>query len=133
MTSHAVVTTTGNPSPGRSRDCPNSNRKVGRGVPEILACKVVDLNDGESMRVEHDPDDIAIFRVEGQFYATADLCTHEDWSLGEESDLDGHEVECCLHQARFDVRTGAATCYPATIALKTFSVRVVDDEVWVDV
>ena len=102
-------------------------------MPEILACKVVDLNDGESMRVEHDPDDIAIFRVEGEFYATADLCTHEDWSLGEESDLDGHEVECCLHQARFDVRTGAATCYPATIALKTFPVRVVDDEVWVDV
>jgi nitrite reductase/ring-hydroxylating ferredoxin subunit len=44
-------------------------------VPEILVCKVDDLNDGESMRVELDPDDIAIFRVDGQFYATADLCT----------------------------------------------------------
>ena len=104
----------------------------GKRVPEIGVCKVDDLNDGESMRVEHDPDDIAIFRVDGRFYATADLCTHEDWSLGEESELDGHEVECCLHQGRFDVRTGAATCYPATVALKIFSVRVVDDEVWVD-
>jgi nitrite reductase/ring-hydroxylating ferredoxin subunit len=58
---------------------------------------------------------------------------NEDWSLGEESELVGHEVECCLHQARFDVRTGAATGNPATAALKTFAVRVVDDEVWVDV
>jgi nitrite reductase/ring-hydroxylating ferredoxin subunit len=67
-----------------------TNRNGEKAVPEILVCKVDDLNDGESLRVELDPDDIAIFRVDGQFYATADLCTHEDWSLGEESELVGH-------------------------------------------
>jgi nitrite reductase/ring-hydroxylating ferredoxin subunit len=112
---------------------PNTKQKRREAVPEILVCKVDDLNDGESMRIDLDQDDIAIFRVDGQFYATADLCTHEDWSLGDESELVGHEIECCLHQGRFDVRTGSATGYPATVALKTFSVRVVDDEVWVDV
>jgi len=101
-------------------------------VPEILVCKVDDLNDGESMRVELDPDDIAIFRVEGQFYATGDLCTHEDWSLGEESELDGHEVECCLHQGRFDVPDRRGDLLPGDRCTQDLSVRVVDDEVWVD-
>lgn len=101
-------------------------------MPEILACKTDDLSDGQSLTVEYDPENIAIFRVDGEFFATADNCTHEDWSLGEDGDLDGHEIECCLHQARFDVRTGAVTQFPATTPLKTFPVRVADGEVWVE-
>lgn len=102
-------------------------------MPEILACKVGDIGDGESLVVDNDPEDIAVYRVDGQFYATADLCTHEDWSLGEDGDLDGYEIECCLHLARFDVRTGEVTQAPAITPLKTFPVRVADGAVWVDV
>ena len=101
-------------------------------MPEILACKVDQLSDGESLKVAGDPD-IAVHRVEGQFYATSDLCTHEDWSLGEDGDLEGHDIVCCLHQASFDVRTGEVTAFPATEPLTTFPVRVSGDEVWVDV
>jgi len=102
-------------------------------VAEILACKVDELSDGQSLKVEHQPSDIAIHRVDGEFYATDDLCTHEDWSLGEDGDLEDHKIICCLHQASFDVRTGEVVDFPATEPLKTYPVRIADGEVWVDV
>ncbi len=99
-------------------------------MPELLACKVEDLADGESLTVAGQPA-IAVHRVDGEFFATDDMCTHEDWSLGEDGMLDGHQLECCLHQGRFDVRTGEATQFPATDPLRTYEVRVDDGEVWV--
>lgn len=101
-------------------------------MPEILACKVDQLSDGDSLKIGGDPP-IAVYRVDGEFFATSDSCTHEEWSLGEDGDLDGHQIICCLHQAAFDVRTGEVTAPPATEPLKTFRVRITDDEVWVDV
>lgn len=101
-------------------------------MPEILACKVDQLSDGDSLKIEGDPP-VAVYRVDGEFFATSDSCTHEEWSLGEDGDLDGHQIICCLHQAAFDVRTGEVTAPPATEPLKTFPVRITDDEVWVDV
>lgn len=101
-------------------------------MARILACKVDDLADGQALTVAGPPA-IALFRVDGGFYATDDLCTHEDWSLGEDGELDGFEVECCLHTARFDVRTGAATQFPATEPLRTYPVHVEDGAVWVEV
>ncbi len=102
-------------------------------MAEILACKVDQLSDGETLKVEFEPDDIAVYRVDGEYYATADLCTHEDWSLGEDGDLEGHKIICCLHQASFDVRTGEVIDFPATEPLRTYPVRVTDGEVWVSV
>jgi len=96
-----------------------------------FACKVDDIGRGESMTI-HGETPIALFRNEdGEFYATADTCTHEEWSLGDESDLDGNEVVCPLHMARFDIRTGEALCFPATVALDTFEVQVDDGDVYV--
>ncbi|KAA0109965.1 non-heme iron oxygenase ferredoxin subunit [Mycolicibacterium sp. P9-22] len=100
-------------------------------MPEKMACKVDDLADGESKTVDVEPA-IAIHRVDGEFFATDDTCTHEDWSLGDDGLLDGHQLECCLHQGRFDVRTGEATQFPATDPLCTYPVRVSDGEVWVE-
>jgi len=75
---------------------------------------------------------IALFRTEdGQFFATADTCTHEQWSLGEDGDLEGEEIVCPLHMARFDLRTGRALCLPATAALQTFAVEIEGDKVYV--
>lgn len=75
---------------------------------------------------------IALFRNDkGDYFATADTCTHEEWSLGADSDLEGNEVVCPLHMARFDIRSGEALCFPATIALQTFGVVVDDGKVYV--
>lgn len=96
-----------------------------------FACAVDELDKGESMTLQGDVP-IALFRNdEGEFYAIADTCTHEDWSLGEDSDLEGNEVVCPLHMARFDIRDGQPLCFPATVALKTFVVEVEDGNVYV--
>lgn len=99
-------------------------------MKRTFACKADDLPDGESRRVDADPP-VAVFRVGDQFYATADSCTHEEWSLGEEGELEGYEVTCSLHLARFDIRTGRALCLPATRALRTYAVVVEDGDVYV--
>ncbi|GAC49352.1 non-heme iron oxygenase ferredoxin subunit [Gordonia aichiensis] len=100
-------------------------------VERRFACMVDDLDRGESMTVPGDIN-VALFRTEsGEFFATADTCTHEEWSLGSDSDLEGEEVVCPLHMARFSVRDGRALCFPATTALTTFGVEIEDDRVYI--
>lgn len=94
----------------------------------VRACGVGDLPDGGSLRLDSDPP-IAIFRSGDEFFATADSCTHEEWSLGEEGEVDGFEVTCTLHMATFDVRNGRPLCLPATIGLRTYAVEVMDGDV----
>lgn len=66
---------------------------------------------------------IAISQVDGVFYAIDDLCTHDEGPLGE-GDLQGDEVECPRHGARFSVKSGAALCMPAVVPVKCHKVRV---------
>jgi nitrite reductase/ring-hydroxylating ferredoxin subunit len=96
-----------------------------------LACRVSDLPPGTSMTIPGEVA-IALFRTQdGEFFGTADLCTHEEWSLGTDSDLEGDEVTCPLHMARYNVRTGKVLCFPAMSDLRTFEVQVEGDEVYV--
>jgi nitrite reductase/ring-hydroxylating ferredoxin subunit len=96
-----------------------------------FACQVSVMEPGSSRTFAWDPP-VALFRnADGGFYATADTCTHEKWSLGEDGDLEGNEVTCPLHMARFDIRTGEALCLPATIALQAFPVEIDDGNVYV--
>ena len=67
--------------------------------------------------------DIAVYTVEGVVYATDNLCTHGHARLCD-GFLDGHEIECPLHQGKFDVRDGKPTCDPVTEALKSYPVKI---------
>ena len=69
--------------------------------------------------------------LDGQFYAVEDVCTHDGGPLGE-GKLDGCELICPRHGARFDVRTGAATRMPAIEPAPTYAVRVEDGDVLVE-
>lgn len=73
---------------------------------------------------------VAIYRVEGQLYATDSLCTHAFVPL-EDGILDGFEIECPIHAARFDVRTGACLRFPARVPLRAFPVRSRDGQIQV--
>jgi MocE subfamily Rieske [2Fe-2S] domain protein len=75
---------------------------------------------------------VAVYKAEGQFYATQDVCTHEHAYLSDGVVVDCI-VECPFHQGRFDVRSGAAVGVPAIIPLQTFPVQVVDGRVFVRV
>jgi nitrite reductase/ring-hydroxylating ferredoxin subunit len=96
-----------------------------------LAGGVDDIEPGTSITVDGAVP-LALYRTEaGEFFASADSCTHEQWSLGEDSDLEGDEVICPLHMARFDLRTGKALCFPATVALQMYPVEVEDGSVFI--
>jgi naphthalene 1,2-dioxygenase ferredoxin component len=71
---------------------------------------------------------VALFLVGGEVFATAARCTHGDAPLCD-GFLEGHEIECPLHQGRFDVRTGAATCAPADTAVAIYPARLAGDRV----
>jgi naphthalene 1,2-dioxygenase ferredoxin component len=66
---------------------------------------------------------IAIYLVEGAVFATDNRCTHGDARLCD-GFVEGHEIECPHHQGRFDIRTGAATGAPASVALATYPTRL---------
>ena len=85
---------------------------------------------GKYYDVEGEP--IAVFHTDGNFYATSDVCTHEEASLSE-GELEGEIVECALHGARFNVRTGEVKSLPAVVKLKTFPLRVVGTTIEVEV
>ncbi|MBL8305153.1 MAG: non-heme iron oxygenase ferredoxin subunit [Rubrivivax sp.] len=67
--------------------------------------------------------DIAIYTVGDEVFATDNLCTHGHARLCD-GFLDGHEIECPLHQGRFDVRDGRPTCAPVTEPVRSYPVKV---------
>lgn len=72
--------------------------------------------------------DIAIYTVGDAVYATDNICTHGQARLCD-GFLDGHEIECPLHQGKFDVRDGRPVCEPVTDALRSYPIKVVGQRV----
>jgi naphthalene 1,2-dioxygenase ferredoxin component len=89
-----------------------------------------ELAPGEVLGVEVAGRSVALYDVDGNIFATDNICTHAYARLSD-GWLDGELIECPLHAARFDVRTGKVLDPPATVDLKTYPVRVVDDEIQV--
>ncbi|MBN8658846.1 MAG: non-heme iron oxygenase ferredoxin subunit [Candidatus Melainabacteria bacterium] len=83
----------------------------------VKVCKLGDL-------------DLAICNVDGKLYAVQDVCSHDDGPLGE-GELDGCQIECPRHGARFDVTTGKALSLPAVLPIPTYKVTVKDGEIYV--
>ena len=75
---------------------------------------------------------VAVFRIDGAFFAISDICTHA-FALLSEGFCEHGTVECPLHQARFDIRTGKALDEPAEIDLPTYPTRVESGMVQVDI
>lgn len=84
---------------------------------------VGDVPPGERIVVEYGRHWVAIFNVGGTLYAVEDVCTHDDGPLAE-GELDGHEIECPRHGARFDLRDGKVTAPPALVSVPAYDVRV---------
>ena len=90
-----------------------------------------DIPPGAKKIVEVDGVEIVIVNLDGAFYALEDVCTHDGGPLGE-GRLEGCQLICPRHGARFDVRTGAALTMPAVEAAPTYAVRVQDGDVLVE-
>jgi nitrite reductase/ring-hydroxylating ferredoxin subunit len=95
--------------------------------------KVASLSEipaGHMKAVEIDGEQVLICNVEGSLYAVSDVCSH-DYALLSDGELNGTEVTCPLHGARFDVTTGKALCLPAVKPVETFKVETRDQDVFV--
>jgi nitrite reductase/ring-hydroxylating ferredoxin subunit len=68
---------------------------------------------------------IALYVVEGEYYAIDDVCTHE-FAFLSEGYCENGVIECPLHQARFDVRTGETLGPPASVCLASYRTEVHD-------
>lgn len=90
------------------------------------------LAEGSLLRVV--VDDVALCLAhasDGQIYAVADSCTHEQTPLSD-GELLGMTVECPLHGSRFDVRTGEVSGLPAELPVATYPIVVEGDDVYVE-
>ena len=96
----------------------------------VRAAARSDLAEGEVIGVEVAGHSIALYDADGNVFATDNICTHAYACLSD-GWLDGEVIECPLHAARFDIRSGKVLDPPATEDLKTYPVRIVDGEIQV--
>ena len=91
-----------------------------------------DLTDGQLRVVETPYEQVLVCRVDGLYYCVENRCSHDDGSLSG-GWIEGCEIECPRHGARFDVRTGKVLCMPAVVDIESYTVSVEGDELFVEV
>jgi 3-phenylpropionate/trans-cinnamate dioxygenase ferredoxin component len=102
-------------------------------MPEsIKVAKINEVPPGKSKAIDLGGLCIALFNVNGQYYAIDDMCTHAGGSLSE-GDLSGTIVECPLHGARFDLETGVALSPPAESNVRAYKIRVEGEDIMIEV
>ena len=89
------------------------------------------LQAGKPVRIEKNGESICVARVGDEVFAIGDVCSHSDASLSE-GDITDFKIECWLHGAEFDLRTGEALTPPAVMPVKKYSVSVDGDSVTIE-
>lgn len=86
----------------------------------------------EPLAVSVGDTEIALCKVDDAVYALDNICTHE-YACMSDGFVDGDVIECPLHQAQFHIPTGKVMSPPAEVDLKTFPVKIVGDDVYVQI
>lgn len=94
--------------------------------------KGADLPEGRALRISQQGRDILIAHIQGTYYATSAVCTHEQELIDPDS-LDRFEVTCPMHMAAFDVRDGSAVTGPTQMPVETYPVKVVGNDLQVEI
>lgn len=97
-----------------------------------VLCATVEVLPGERHVAWFGDTPILVVNHDGHFYALEDRCSHEDFELSAGPyDAEVASIECVLHGAKFDVRSGAPLCPPAYSPVQTFPVRVQDGLIYI--
>ena len=95
------------------------------------AANLSDLVEDEPLAVKLGDEQIALYRLDGEVYATHNVCTHQ-FALLSDGYMEDGCIECPLHQGKFDIKTGAAMCAPVTQSIRVYPVQVEGDRILVD-
>ncbi len=99
----------------------------------IRLCAVGDIESGQARRFDVEGRRVALVRIDQDFYAIGDRCSHADVSLADgEVMVEDRELECWKHGSTFSLETGVPSCLPANRPVPTYTVIVVEDEVFLD-
>jgi 3-phenylpropionate/trans-cinnamate dioxygenase ferredoxin component len=99
---------------------------------EERICSVTDVESGQARRFTLGSLAIAVVRIDDDWYAIGDICTHQKISLSEgEVHADTREIECWKHGSCFSLETGDPSSLPATKAEPVYEIRIDDDDVMV--
>ena len=98
----------------------------------VRVATVSEIEPGRAKRVEIGEEAIAVFNLDGEYYAIGDTCSHEEASLSE-GDVFGDCVECPLHGAEFDITTGKNLTLPAVSPVPSYPVKLEGDAILVGV
>jgi 3-phenylpropionate/trans-cinnamate dioxygenase ferredoxin subunit len=96
----------------------------------VTVARVDEFKPGTRHLVDVDGSQLVVFNLDGQYYAIEDVCTHDGGQLTG-GEIEGDQIICPRHGARFCIRTGAALTAPAYEATATFPVRIENGEVQV--
>jgi naphthalene 1,2-dioxygenase system ferredoxin subunit len=97
----------------------------------IAAVAVDDLMDNDVTGIDVDGNTLAFYRINGEVFVTDSVCTHGSAQLCD-GFFEDYEIECPLHQGRFDVRSGKALCAPLTEDIRTYPIKIVDGKVFIE-
>jgi nitrite reductase/ring-hydroxylating ferredoxin subunit len=86
---------------------------------------------GEKKRFEINGLAVCVINLDGEYYAVADTCTHAKASLSN-GQLMGNEIQCPMHGAYFDVKTGAVMSPPAVEPIATYAVTIEGKELYLE-
>ena len=98
----------------------------------VKVAKTKDLSPGQGKQVEVGEKTIAIFNVDGKYYAINDTCSHQGGPLSE-GELNGKQVTCPWHGAVFDVTTGEVLGPPAPEGVSSYKVRVSGNDIEIEI
>jgi nitrite reductase/ring-hydroxylating ferredoxin subunit len=93
----------------------------------IKAGRVGDISKGSIKTFVVNGKHVAIARIEDQYFAIDDICSHDHCSLGSEGFMDGNEIICGCHGSKFDMTTGKVKSLPATVDVSSYEVKVDGD------
>ncbi len=96
----------------------------------VSVAKVGEIKEGVVKVVRVGDAPIGLTKIDGEFFAFADVCTHDDGPVAE-GELDDYIIECPRHGAKFDIRTGKVKQLPAVVPIPIYAVKVEGDEVLV--
>jgi 3-phenylpropionate/trans-cinnamate dioxygenase ferredoxin subunit len=99
-----------------------------------MAPTEIDFNtlvDGKPVKIMVDKTAVCLVKIKDEVFAVEDTCSHADASLSE-GELNGYRIECWLHGAEFDLRTGEAVVPPAVAPIKRFIVERNSDQLLID-